>query len=242
MDGVDLQLKPGTIHGLIGPKGAGKTTLIDAITGFVATESGQIELDETDISRWSPARRARAGMARSFQSVELFDDLSIHENLCLASNKWRSWRYLTDMFVPGNHGLDDRAEAAVDHFGLRSVLGLNPAQLSLGQRRMASIARAIAGGAPVLLLDEPAAGLSDDETRRLGEVLRTAATTGGFAVLLVEHNVDMVLAVSDTVTVLAQGRVLATGSPVEIRENADVKTAYLGTGKDDPQDTRVATR
>ncbi|MFF2059886.1 ABC transporter permease subunit [Rhodococcus qingshengii] len=229
---VDLTLRPGTIHGLIGPNGAGKTTMIDAITGFVATESGQIILDGEDVSLWSPARRARAGMARSFQSVELFDDLTIRENLCLASNSWTNWRYLTDSWLPGNHDLDDRAEAAAEQFGLEEVLDLVPSQLSLGNRRMASIARAIAGGAPIVLLDEPAAGLSDEETRHLGDLLVSVVRSAGIAILLVEHNVEMVLSVSDQVTVLAGGRLLATGSAEEIRVNEDVKTAYLGSVKE----------
>jgi ABC-type branched-subunit amino acid transport system ATPase component/branched-subunit amino acid ABC-type transport system permease component len=225
---VSLEVHPGEIHGLIGPNGAGKTTLIDAVTGFVRSTAGKIRLNDTDLARWSAHRRARAGVARSFQSLELFDDLSVEENLAIACDSVPASRYLSDLIWPRSITLSGAALAAVEHFGLADDLGTKPVELPYGRRRLIAIARAVASQPSVLLLDEPAAGLSDREATELSQMIQTLAHDWGIAVLLVEHNIDMVISVSDRVTVLDSGSVLVSRDPAEVRTDPAVLAAYLG--------------
>jgi ABC-type branched-subunit amino acid transport system ATPase component/ABC-type branched-subunit amino acid transport system permease subunit len=233
--GVDLEVLGGEVHGLIGPNGAGKTTMIDALTGFVNLSSGSVLLDDTEVGRWSPRRRARAGIARSFQAVELFADLSIRENIAVACDAGSLWSYLTDLVWPGRLRLSPVAELAIRDFRLEGVLELKPDELDFGQRRLVAIARAVASDPKILLLDEPAAGLGDDEVRELSTLIRALARDWGIGVLLVEHNIDLVLNLCDRVTVLDVGTLLTSGSPKAVRENPAVITAYLGSeGETDP--------
>ena len=224
-----FEVRPGEVHGLIGPNGAGKTTVIDAVTGFVAPAGGRVRLGDTDVTGWSPRRLASAGLGRSFQSVELFDDLSLRENLAVACDRWSPWRYLVDFVLPGRVRLTGPALAAAREFELQAEMEQKPAELSMGRRRLAAIARAVAASPSVLLLDEPAAGLSDAEAQHLARLVRKLAAEWGMGVLLVEHNIDMVLAACDRVTVLAAGAVLVSGTPDEVRDDPMVLEAYLGT-------------
>lgn len=226
---VSLTINPGEIHGLIGPNGAGKTTLIDAITGFVRTSQGDVLLGGVIISRWSPNRRAVSGLSRSFQSLELFNDLTIAENLAVAEDMW-SWRhFVADYLIPGRIDLGPGASEGVRHFGLEEFVDRKPTEVSFGQRKTVAIARSIASSPSVLLLDEPAAGLDDRETDELAMMIRRLAKDWNLSILLVEHKVDMIMSISDRVTVMENGSVLASGSPNEIRNNPGVITAYLGT-------------
>ncbi len=228
VDDLSLELIPREVHGLIGPNGAGKTTVIDALTGFVRPASGSITLDGEAIGAWSARRRARAGVARSFQSLELFADLTVRENLAVACDSGAFTRYVTDVVRPGRIQLSGPALAAVREFRLDGVLDRKPGELAFGQRRLVAIARAVAAGPQVLLLDEPAAGLSDEEARELAGLIRSLARDWGMSVLLVEHNVDLVLAACDRVTVMESGRRLTTGTPAEVRSDPLVVDAYLG--------------
>jgi len=224
---VSLTLKPGEVVGLIGPNGAGKTTFIDAVTGFNRA-TGEITLDGTRIDRWGPRRRSRAGIGRSFQTLELFESLTVRENLRVASESRDLIAYLTDLVRPGKAPLAPAAIVALREFGLETDLDRRPEELPYGRRRLVAIARAVAGAPSVLLLDEPAAGLDDGETAELGRLVRRLADEWGLAVLLVEHDVALVLDVSDRVVVLDKGEQLAEGTPAEIRSNAAVVQAYLG--------------
>jgi ABC-type branched-subunit amino acid transport system ATPase component len=232
LDGVSLTVEPGTVHGVIGPNGAGKTTLVDAITGFASLGGGSVRLNDVDVSRWSPLRRSRAGLRRSFQSVELFAHLTARENIAVGCDDGRRRNYLTDLVRPGKVQLSDEARMAGSSFRLDSVLDSPIESLPFGDRRLVAIARAVASGPSVLLLDEPAAGLSDREAAELADLVRSLAHDWGIAVLLIEHNIDMVLSVCDTVTVLVEGKVLASGTAEEIRGNAGVLAAYLGGDAD----------
>ncbi len=224
---VCIDVRPGEVHGLIGPNGAGKTTLIDAITGF-AKSSGAVRLGNADISRWPARRRASAGLSRSFQSLELFTDLTIRENLAVAGESGAGLRYLTDLVHPGPIGLTDAALEALHQFELEGLIDRRPSEVSFGRRKTVAIARAIASAPSVLLLDEPVAGLDDHEAAKLAGLIRGLADSWGIAVLLVEHKVDLIMSISDRVTVLDNGSVLASGSPGEIRSNSAVIDAYLG--------------
>jgi ABC-type branched-subunit amino acid transport system ATPase component len=215
------------VHGLIGPNGAGKTTFIDAVTGFVRSR-GSIDLGEVSISKWKIYRRAHGGLSRSFQSLELFTDLTIRENLAVACEPPSPWRYFTDLVKPGRLRLTPAAREAVRRFELESVLDESPDNISFGKRKVVAIARAVASAPSILLLDEPAAGLDDHEAAELADLIRDLAREWGIGILLVEHKIDMVMSISDRVTVLQGGRVLISGSPMEVSNDQAVIDAYLG--------------
>jgi sulfate-transporting ATPase len=233
LDRLSMQVAPGQVFGLIGPNGAGKSTAIDAITGFVKTSSGSVFLGDENLSGWTPERRARAGLARSFQSLELFDDLSVEENVLAASDRRDRGAYLTDLFHPGGLRLDGVAGDAVSDFGLEGRLTSLARNLNYAQRRRLAVARAVAGGGSVLLLDEPAAGLGPADATALSDIIRRLACDLGIAVLLIEHNVDMVLRTCDQIVALNFGVMIGQGTPAEIRKNPAVVAAYLGAGDDD---------
>ena len=217
LDGVSITVRPREVLGLIGPNGAGKSTLIDALTGFAKPAAGQVLLDGVDITGWSARKRAVAGVGRSFQSLELFDGMTVRENLRTAADK-RDWlAYFTDLVHPGKAPLERAtASAVVQEFGLEDDLDRRPEELSFGKRRLVALARAVATEPSVLLLDEPAAGLGEHETAELGHLVRRLAEDWGMAVLLVEHDVSLVLGVCDRVSVLDFGRVIAHGDPEAI--------------------------
>jgi len=231
LSGLDLEVGPGEVVGLIGPNGAGKSTAIEAITGFVEPWRGHVQLDDQLISGWNREQRARAGLSRSFQSLELFDDLTVLENLQTACDERDLVAYATDLVRPGRRPLTPLARHAVDDFGLAGLLEVRTEKLSYAERRMLAVARAVAAGASVLLLDEPASGLDDSQTRRLGKIVRRLADERGMAVLVVEHNIDFVLRTCDRIYVLDFGKLIGHGTPEEIRHNDAVIDAYLGTAR-----------
>ncbi|MFI5909317.1 ATP-binding cassette domain-containing protein [Dactylosporangium sp. NPDC051541] len=231
LDDVAIKLVPGQVHGLIGPNGAGKTTLIDALTGFVDGPGAVMTLDGQDISRWPAQRRAAAGISRSFQSLELFETMTVRENLLAACDRQDWPAFVSNLVRPGRDRYSPAALAAIREFHLEDDLERKPDELPYGRRRLLAIARSVATGSSVLLLDEPAAGLDDTETAELGRLIRRLATELRMAVLLVEHNVSVVLDVSDQVSVLNFGKLIATGTPAEIRDDPAVITAYLGESR-----------
>ena len=230
LEDVDLDVRPGEVLGLIGPNGAGKTTFIDAVTGFVSASPGStVVLGDRTIDGWSPTQRARAGLGRSFQSLELFEDITVRENLLIACDDQDVARYGVDLVRPGRPALTPVAAAAVREFGLEPDLDALPGELPHGRRRLVAIARAVAASPSVLLLDEPAAGLTSVETEELGRLVRWLAHDVGLAVLLIEHDVALVLSVCDRVAVLDFGRLIALGGPDVVAEDPTVVAAYLGT-------------
>ena len=207
---VSYRLEPGTITGLIGPNGAGKTSLIDAISGFTPAE-GRVLLDDVDLSKQSPVRRARAGVARSFQSLELFEDSTVFENLSVAADPQDLRSYVVDLVWPINPLLPPEVVRAITEFDLDEELHRDVQDLSYGKRRLLAIARAVAMHPSVLLLDEPAAGLSATESAELARVVRRLAADWGMAILVVEHDMDFVMGVCDQVVVLDFGQLIAAG-------------------------------
>ncbi|WP_017936472.1 branched-chain amino acid ABC transporter permease/ATP-binding protein [Nocardioides sp. Iso805N] len=238
LDEVSLLVRPGEVVGVIGPNGAGKSTLIDAATGFVSPARGRVLLGADDLTGRRPAQRVRRGLTRSFQSLELFDDLSVLDNLLVASDSGRFRLFLTDMIRPTAPRVTAATMAAIHEFGLEPYLDSRPADLPYGVRRLVGIARAVATGAKVIALDEPAAGLGSVEARELGHLLRRLADEWDLGILFVEHNVELVLALCDRICVLNFGQVIAEGTPEEIRTSEAVVHAYLGQADDD--DTQMA--
>jgi sulfate-transporting ATPase len=202
--------------------------LIDAITGFNRPRAGSVRVGEQEVTRLGARRRARAGLARSFQSLELFDDLTVMENLAVACEAPRPWQYLLDLIRPGRIRLTDAALDAIHQLELEDVADRRPEEVSFGRRKEVAIARAIAGAPSVLLLDEPAAGLDDHEAAEFAELIRRLARERGIAILLVEHKIDMIMSISDRVSVLVGGSILTSGSPEEVRSDPAVLEAYLG--------------
>ncbi|MET7725074.1 branched-chain amino acid ABC transporter permease/ATP-binding protein [Streptomyces mirabilis] len=228
VDGLSLDVEPGRVVGLIGPNGAGKTSAIDAVTGFTRAASGGVRFGDRDVTRLPVHRRAAAGLSRSFQSLELFEDMTVLDNLYAACDRPGRWAWLTDLIRPGSRPLPSHVLVAVREFGLQDSLDRPVGDLSYGERRLLAIARAVAASPSVLLLDEPAAGLSDDETRELAHLVRRLAEDWGMGVLLIEHDVDMVMSVCDQIVVLDFGRRICAGTPEEVRRDPTVRAAYLG--------------
>jgi len=221
---VDLRVEPGQLLGLIGPNGAGKTTFIDAISGFVRYR-GSVLLDGQDLSGKAPHQRARLGLARTWQSVELFDDLTVRENVAVAAEP-SSFRALRDV-VSRQDGRSERLEEALGVFGLVERGDAMPSELSQGDRKLVGVARAYAATPRLLCLDEPAAGLDALESEALGRHLRETVDRGT-AMLLVDHDMGLVLSISDYVVVLEFGNVIAHGTPDAVRRDPAVISAYLG--------------
>jgi ABC-type branched-subunit amino acid transport system ATPase component len=228
VDDVSFAIDEGACVGLIGPNGAGKTTFIDAVTGFTPA-AGSISFDGDDIHRLSSHRRARRGICRTFQSLELFEDLSIRENLLVAAERSRWFSPIVDTVVPRAHGAASSAvDRALELLGISEVSERLPGALSLGQRKLVTVARALSMRPKLLLLDEPAAGLDTRETLALGHTLRRIVGSG-ITLLLVDHDMGLVLDVCEVIHVLEFGKLIASGTPAEIRTDDAVIHAYLGT-------------
>jgi len=226
---VNLEVPEGKLVGLIGPNGAGKTTFIDAITGFTGISSGRVEFDGTDLAGLTPDRRAHLGLARTFQSLELFEDLTVRENLLAAAERPTWWSFALDLIRPPKTSAENEARVAgaLDVLGIRDVADRLPMDLSHGQRKLVGVARALAAKPKLLLLDEPAAGLDTAESQLLGQHLRNFLDTGT-SIFLIDHDMGLVLNVCDYIYVLDFGKIIAEGTPAEIRKDPAVVQAYLG--------------
>ncbi len=225
---VSLTIEPGTLVGLIGPNGAGKTTLIDTLTGFTAPADGRIVFDGDVITGLPPHERQRRGLVRTFQSLELFDDLTVRDNLLVAAAT-PDWRDpMADLVRPGRPVADDSVlDDVLDSLGLASLAQRYPPELSQGHRKLVAVARAVASRPSLMLLDEPAAGLDTEASQLLGVHLRRLVDRAT-SLLLIDHDMGLVLGVCDVIFVLDFGRIIATGTPVEIQKDPAVVAAYLG--------------
>jgi ABC-type branched-subunit amino acid transport system ATPase component len=238
LDDVDFRADESVITGLVGPNGAGKTTLFGVLSGLLRPRSGRVELAGTDVTGASPQRRTRIGLARTFQRLELFGEMTVREHLVVAHrvNQRRDRMLVRDLLGLGNRPTsdeDDTIDGILALLGLDSVAEEPVVLLPLGTGRIVEIARALATGPRIVLLDEPTSGLDVHETEQVADALRSARDQRGVAFVMVEHDVELVLQLSEAITVLDFGRVIAQGSPSEIRASADVQAAYLGAAKAD---------
>ena len=225
LDGVGFAADAGRITGLIGPNGAGKTTLFNVMTGVLDPTRGHVYYDGVDITSWAPHRRGRAGIARTFQRLELFIGLTVYDNLLSA------WEASVSGGVVGRRSADGRevVQSVIEWLRLENVAYRATGELSTGQGRLVELARALCTNPRLLLLDEPSSGLDSRETDRFREILlEVVREPEGPAVVLVEHDMGLVMEVCDRITVLDFGKVIAEGSPDEVREDPAVVSAYLG--------------
>jgi branched-chain amino acid transport system ATP-binding protein len=235
---VDLTVGHAEFVGLIGSNGAGKTTFVDAITGFAPVHAGSVRFDGQDITALGPSERARRGLVRTFQSLELFDDLTVRDNLLVACEQSRWWSLPFDIFRRKRSAeVEQRVSWALATVGLERLADKLPEELPHGQRKMVGVARALAASPKLVLLDEPAAGLDAEESAELAKELR-ALIDHGVSVLLIDHDMGLVLSICDRVYVLDFGKVVAEGTPAEIRNDKTVIAAYLGDGGGDREPAR----
>jgi branched-chain amino acid transport system ATP-binding protein len=225
-DGVDLAVVPGEVHAVIGPNGAGKTTLINQLAGEIAPDAGAIRFDQREITHEPVYRRALLGLGRSYQITSVFAEFTVLTNVMLAvqAHAGHSFRFFRPLVA--ERDLVERAREALGEVGLASKSDVVVAALAHGERRQLEVAMTLASRPKLLLLDEPMAGMSLAESERMVELLSTLK--GRYAVLLVEHDMDAVWKLADRISVLVYGRVIACGDPASIRENAEVRAAYLG--------------
>lgn len=215
LDEVSLDALGGQVTALIGPNGAGKTTLFNVITGVLKPQAGRISLDGRDLTNMSAHARVRAGLGRTFQRLELFGTLTVRETLRVAASRApRSRRH-------------EIVESIIDRLELGAIGDVRTDSLPTGTGRVVELARALVGSPSLLLLDEPASGQNDEETRRFSSLLGELASEG-MTILLVEHDMDLVMNISDRIHVLDFGRVIASGAPAEVRADPVVQAAYLG--------------
>ncbi len=215
---VTLELRRGEIVGLIGPNGAGKSTLVNVLSGFDRPTTGTVVLEGRDVTSWTPHRRGRHGLARTFQHSHAFRSLTVRENVEVAALGVRA----------GGREARRRAEGLLARLGLAKQADRPASALPHGDERRLGLARALATDPRFVLLDEPAAGLSENELEEFAAVIRSVRDEHGAGVLLIDHNMALIMAICGRVHVLDQGRMLAEGTPQEIRANLDVASAYLG--------------
>ena len=221
LDDISLDVEPGVITGLIGPNGAGKTTLFNVMTGLLQPNDGHVVLEGRDITKAPPHKRAQRGVARTFQRLELFTSLSVRDNVRVAGEIRNHWGI--------GDSMDAGAEAdrIIELVGLTEVADREVSEIPTGRARVVELARALMTKPRVVLLDEPASGQTEQETRAFGQLLRRLVDDG-LAICLVEHDMSLVMEVCEVIHVLDYGRMIAVGSPDEIRTNQSVIDAYLG--------------
>ncbi len=226
-DTVTLALAPGERHGLIGPNGAGKTTLFNVIAGEIVPDTGSVHLTGRDVTRAPPDRRARLGLGRSFQRNNLFADLTVRENLSIACAIAQRVSHVAWKPLARHREVHESAEARAVALGLGDVLDTVTRQLSYGTQRQLEIAMALAPEPKLLLLDEPTAGMSPEETAAMQAMI--AALPRSLTLLVIEHDMEVVFGLADRITVLDYGKVLLQGEPREVRDSDLVRSRYLGT-------------
>jgi len=229
-DNLSLEVTAGEIHAIIGPNGAGKTTLVNLLSGLLKSDAGEIMFDGGAITRLRPAARSHRGLARSFQITSVFPDFSVLDNVALAVQAHSGHSYRFWQPTRGDERLYAPARAELERVGLEARMDVLAGNLAHGEQRQLEIAMALATRPKMLLLDEPMAGMGTEESQVMVSLL--AELKSDYTMLLIEHDMDAVFALADRITVLVYGRDIATGAPADIRANAQVREAYLGTAED----------
>jgi branched-chain amino acid transport system ATP-binding protein len=219
---ASIEVHAGRVTGLIGPNGAGKTTCFNVITGLQEPTSGKVLLEGVDITGKSPSKRARLGIARTFQKLEVFGSLSARENIMVAAEQRKAW---------DKSGFDPKkvTDEILEKVGIADVSEFMVGTLPTGTARLVELARALATNPRLLLLDEASSGLTEEETEEMAALLRRLVADDGLGILLVEHDMSFVMGICEYIYVLDFGRVIATGTPAEVQANPTVQAAYLGT-------------
>ena len=228
VDDVSFAVMPGEIFGVIGPNGSGKTTMFNSVLGQIKPSAGTIALAGKDITRLSPLQLSRCGIGRTFQSLQVFGKMTVRDNLIVAAQEHRG-TMAGRMFAPTDNGLGPRADALIDQFQLREVAHRRAGELSYGQQKLVDIAMAFMGDPELVLLDEPCAGVNPALVDRIRHLLEDLNRARRRSFIVIEHNMDFVQKLCHRIMVMVEGRVLAIGTPAEIRANRQVLDAYLGS-------------
>lgn len=229
LSGINLTIEQGERHGIIGPNGAGKSTLFNVITGKYRVSKGKVLFKREDITTWSPFKINRRGLARSFQIINIFPNMTVFENMRSAILSEKGMRFNMISLLKNLNKIKDEANDLLETLGLMEFSGIPAGELSYGQQRALELGLTMATSPELILLDEPTAGMSTEETREAVRLIDRV--TKGKTLIVIEHDMDVVFSISDRVTVLYYGKILATGTPEEIREDQEVKKAYLGSKK-----------
>jgi branched-chain amino acid transport system ATP-binding protein len=227
VDGVSFEVMPGEIFGVIGPNGSGKTTMFNSVLGQISPDAGAIELHGKNITGLSPLELSRRGVGRTFQTLQVFGKMTVRDNLIVAAQEHQG-SMLSRMFAPGDSGLGDKADALIDQFRIRHVADKLAGTLSYGQQKLVDIAMAFMAEPDLVLLDEPCAGVNPSLVGGISTLLKELNQSRKGSFVVIEHNMDFVMDLCHRIMVMVEGRVLAIGTPSEIRGNKAVLDAYLG--------------
>ena len=225
--GVSFEVRPGEIFGVIGPNGSGKTTLFNSMLGQITPDEGKIELNGQDVTTLGPLELNRLGVGRTFQSLQVFGKMTVRDNLIVAAQEHQG-SFFSRMFAPGDSGLGDKADALIEQFHISHVADKKAGELSYGQQKLVDIAMAFMSEPDLVLLDEPCAGVNPALVGGISKLLKELNQTRKGSFVVIEHNMDFVMALCHRIMVMVEGEVLAIGTPAEIRANKKVLDAYLG--------------
>ncbi|MEY3469531.1 MAG: hypothetical protein RL203_1625 [Pseudomonadota bacterium] len=225
--GVSFEVRPGEIFGVIGPNGSGKTTLFNSMLGQITPDEGKIELNGQDVTTLGPLELNRLGVGRTFQSLQVFGKMTVRDNLIVAAQEHQGSLF-SRMFAPGDSGLGDKADALIKQFHISHVADKKAGELSYGQQKLVDIAMAFMSNPDLVLLDEPCAGVNPALVGGISKLLKELNQTRKGSFVVIEHNMDFVMALCHRIMVMVEGEVLAIGTPAEIRANKQVLDAYLG--------------
>ena len=225
--GVSFEVMPGEIFGVIGPNGSGKTTMFNSVLGQITPDTGKIELNGEDITSLSPMQLNQRGVGRTFQTLQVFGKMSVRDNLLVAAQE-HSGSMWSRMFAPGDSGLGAKADALIDQFRIRHVADKKAGELSYGQQKLVDIAMAFMSEPDLVLLDEPCAGVNPSLVGGISSLLKELNRTRKGSFVVIEHNMDFVMDLCHRILVMVEGKVMAVGTPADIRANKQVLDAYLG--------------
>ena len=225
--GVSFEVRPGEIFGVIGPNGSGKTTLFNSMLGQITPDTGKIELNGEDVTQLGPLELNRRGVGRTFQTLQVFGKMTVRDNLIVAAQEHQGTMF-SRMFAPSDSNLGDKADALIDQFHIKHVADKKAGELSYGQQKLVDIAMAFMSEPDLVLLDEPCAGVNPSLVGGISSLLKELNKTRKGSFVVIEHNMDFVMDLCHRIMVMVEGKVLAIGTPEEIRSNKQVLDAYLG--------------